>query len=199
MRFAPKKLVAPLELAAACVLAASLGNAEAGTQVEMNTSMGRIVIELENEKAPVTSANFLVYVREGFYSGVVFHRVIPSFVIQAGGFVAGLQPRIIPGFTPDPIANKSDNGLRNLRYTLSMASTSDPNSATSQFFINLSDNVSLDYRQNGQPGNGYAVFARITEGQQVVDNIAAVATATRGYYQDVPEEDVVIRSARVIP
>lgn len=152
----------------------------------LTTSLGSFEIELYPDQAPVTSANFLEYAEEGFFENVLFHRVIPGFVIQGGGFEIGMEQKP----TKDPIINEADNGLKNEKYTLSMARTSEPNSATSQFFINLSDNKSLDYPSMG----GYAVFGKVISGQEVIDEIAKVDTANAGYHQDVPIEDVYIIS-----
>jgi len=164
--------------------------AAAGTKtVTMETSMGKMVIQLYDDKAPVTCENFRRYVRDGFFNGLIFHRVIPGFVIQGGGFEPGMHKRA----TGSPIKNEADNGLRNERYTLSMARTSDINSATSQFFINLADNASLDHTGNSPAGYGYAVFAKVIEGMDVVDKIAAVPTTTVYPYRDVPRGDVVIK------
>lgn len=150
---------------------------------------GDITIELFPEKAPVTVRNFLDYVDSGFYDGTIFHRVIPGFVIQGGGFGSDMKQKS----TQAPIKNEADNGLKNARGTLSMARTSDINSATSQFFINLKDNANLDH---GPRSFGYAVFGRVIGGMDVVDKIAAVPTTTRGMYQDTPVEVVVTQSAK---
>ena len=152
----------------------------------LTTSMGSFEIELYPNEAPITSANFLEYSEEGFFENVLFHRIIPGFVIQGGGFEIGMNQKN----TKDPIINEADNGLKNEKYTLSMARTNDPNSATSQFFINLSDNKSLDYPSMG----GYAVFGKVTKGQEVIDEIAKVETTNAGPHQDVPVEDVYIIS-----
>ena len=152
----------------------------------LTTSLGNLEIELYPEQAPITSANFVEYAEEGFFENVLFHRVIPGFVIQGGGFEIGMEQKP----TKDPIINEADNGLKNDKYTLSMARTSEPNSATSQFFINLSDNKSLDYPSMG----GYAVFGKVISGFEVIDKIAEVETANAGYHQDVPIEDVYIIS-----
>ncbi len=154
-----------------------------------STSLGDITIELFADKAPVTVKNFLTYVDSGFYNGTTFHRVIPGFVIQGGGFTSGMVKKD----TYPPIKNEADNGLKNLRGTLSMARTSDINSATSQFFINLKDNAMLDNNPNNF---GYAVFGKIVAGIEVVDKIAQVPTGNRQIYQNVPIEDVVVKSAK---
>jgi len=155
----------------------------------LSTSMGDVTIELFSAEAPVTAANFLQYVDDGFFDGTIFHRVIPGFVIQGGGFTTGMEQKK----TRPPIRNEAGNGCRNERGTLSMARTSDVNSATSQFFINLKDNPFLDH---GQRDFGYAVFARVVDGMDVVDRIAAVETGAAGGHRDVPLEPVVVHSAR---
>jgi peptidyl-prolyl cis-trans isomerase B (cyclophilin B) len=163
----------------------------AKTQVVMETSHGPIQIELEDDKAPITVKNFLAYVDEGFYDNTIFHRVISNFMIQGGGFEPGMRQKK----TKSTIQNESKNGLSNARGTLAMARTSAPDSATAQFFINLKDNTFLD-RAQAQDGVGYCVFGRVVEGMDVVDRIKGVATASRSGHQDVPQEDVVIRSVR---
>ena len=180
----------------AALLAAGAANAqnnEAKTMVKMTTNLGTIEIEVFQDQAPLTVANFLQYVRDGFYDGVIFHRVIPNFVIQGGGFTPGMQQKE----TRDPIQNEADNGLKNSRGTLSMARTNEPHSASSQFFINLRDNSSLDHRGKDTRGWGYAVFARVVSGMEVVDQIAAVETTSAGFHRDVPATDVVIEKAVV--
>ena len=164
--------------------------ATAVIQVEMLTNKGRMVIAVDDKEAPKTADNFLDYVRSGFFDGVIFHRVIPGFVIQGGGFMENMFRKT----TEKPIRFEN-TGLKNLRYTLSMARTSDPHSATSQFFINLTDNPSLD---GGRNVPGYAVFGQVIEGQQVVDTIAAVRTRTVGPYADVPVSPVVIEKATIL-
>lgn len=159
--------------------------------VLLDTSMGQIQIELNPEKAPVTVKNFIGYVEAKHYDGLVFHRVIPGFMIQGGGMTPDLQPRK----TKAPIKNEASNGLKNERGTIAMARTSDPDSATSQFFINVVDNKSLD-RPNPD-GHGYAVFGKVTRGMDVVDKIVAVETGNRGPYSDVPVKPVVIKSAKM--
>lgn len=157
--------------------------------VIFSTSMGDITIELFHEKAPITVANFLQYVDEGYFDGTIFHRVIPGFVIQGGGHTQDMRSKE----THAPIKNEADNGERNLRGTLSMARTREVDSATSQFFINLKDNTVLDH---GQRDFGYAVFGRVIQGMDIVDRIAAVRTTSRGPHQDLPVEPVVLLSAR---
>ena len=158
-------------------------------RVVMETSMGTMVIELYPDKAPITVKNFLDYVDSGFYDGTIFHRVIPGFVLQGGGFDAEMEKKK----NSAPIKNEADNGLRNLRATLSMARTSQINSATSQFFINLKNNSNLDH---GSRDFGYAVFAKVVKGISVIDKIAGIKTTTKGHYRDVPAEPVFITSAK---
>jgi len=160
--------------------------------VKLETSMGDVVIELDRKAAPITADNFLGYVREGFYDGTIFHRVISGFMIQGGGFTAEMKQK----GTHQPIVNEAGNGLKNDRGTIAMARTNNPDSATAQFFINHRDNAFLDYAGPGNPG--YAVFGRVTEGMDVVDEIAAVRTTQKGSYSDVPVEPVVIISAKVV-
>lgn len=157
--------------------------------VILSTSKGDIKIELDSEKAPITVENFLGYVDDGFFAETVFHRVIPDFMIQGGGFDREMMQKD----TRAPIKNEADNGLANDRGTLAMARTSDVNSATSQFFINLKDN---DFLNNGGRDFGYAVFGRVAEGMDVVDEIAATRTTRKGGHSDVPVEPIVIQSAR---
>jgi len=162
-------------------------------RVRLATSLGDIVVELNPAKAPVTTENFLAYARDGFYDGLIFHRVIPNFMIQGGGFEEGMQQR-----TPRaPIKNEADNGLRNLRGTIAMARTNDPHSATAQFFINLKDNAFLDFKAQNAQGWGYCVFGKVVEGLDVVDKIAAGKTVRAGPYSDVPEKTVTIKKAAV--
>lgn len=158
--------------------------------VLMQTSAGTIRIELDDEKAPASVANFLEYVKSGHYDGTVFHRVIKGFMVQGGGFEPGMKQKTVG----KPIANESANGLKNAHYTLAMARTSDPHSATAQFFINTSDNTFLD-KDRAQDGWGYAVFGRVVEGTEVVDAIEGVRTGRKGSHDDVPIEDVRIQSA----
>ncbi len=160
--------------------------------VKLQTSMGDIVIELNEKAAPVTVKNFLTYVKEGFYDGAIFHRVIPNFMIQGGGFTAQMERKE----THAPIINEGKNGLKNDRGTIAMARTNNPNSATSQFFINHKNNDSLNYIENKDPG--YAVFGKVIEGMDVVDAIAQVMTTMRMGMRDVPAEPVVIKSAEII-
>ena len=157
------------------------------------TTLGTLTIELYPEEAPVTVANFLSYVEEGFFDNTIFHRVIPGFVIQGGGFESGMQQKS----TKEPIKNEANNGLKNLKGTLSMARTNVVDSATSQFFINLSDNDFLDHRDSSAQGYGYAVFGKVIEGIEVVDTIGTQPTTSAGGHQDVPIEDIAIISAKV--
>ena len=159
--------------------------------VELHTSKGVIRIELDAEKAPQSAANFLAYVKSGHFDGTVFHRVIDGFMIQGGGFDASMKQKP----TLAPIQNEANNGLKNKRYTLAMARTNDPHSATAQFFINVADNAFLDHTAPTPQGWGYAVFGHVVEGQDVVDQIKAVKTGNKGFHQDVPVEDVVILKA----
>lgn len=165
---------------------------DAEKHVVLETSMGTIKIELFDDKAPITVKNFRNYVREKFYDGLIFHRVIPGFVVQAGGFMPGMKVRRP---THPAITNEADNGLNNKRGTLSMARTSQINSATSQFFINLRDNTNLDHHGRSAGRFGYAVFGKVVEGMDVVDKIAAAPTASKGLFKDVPRQDVVIVKA----
>lgn len=156
--------------------------------------MGDIVLELDGAKAPITTQNFLDYVKNGFYSNVIFHRVIPNFMIQGGGFEPGMNQKN----TNAPITNEADNGLKNDKYTIAMARTQDPHSASAQFFINTNDNDFLNFTAPSVQGWGYAVFGKVVEGTEVVDAIEKVATGTRGFHGDVPREDVIIQSAEIV-
>lgn len=180
-------------VALAMVAIAPAAFAVQATQVKVDTNMGAFVIELNAKAAPKTVENFLAYVRSGFYKNTLFHRVIPNFMIQGGGFVMGMEEKD----TRAPIALESRNGLSNVRGTIAMARTNDPNSATSQFFINVRDNRFLDANQ-AQDGNGYAVFGKVVSGMSTVDAIARVKTHSVGYYDDVPIRDVVIKNMSVI-
>ena len=167
--------------------------AKGNPMVTMQTNLGEFTIELYPDKAPKTVENFLNYVNRGFYTGTTFHRVVPGFVIQGGGLNASMQLKA----TDKPIKNEADNGLKNLHYTLSMARTNDPDSASSQFFVNLADNPFLDHTSKTVDGWGYAVFGKVVKGMEVVDKIGAVPTTSRGYHKDVPKEPVVIESAKL--
>ena len=164
------------------------------SKVKLTTSLGEIIIQLNTEKAPVSSANFLTYVNEGFYNGTIFHRVIPDFMAQGGGFDTGFNQKAVHA----PIKNEANNGLTNRRGTLAMARTNDPNSATAQFFINLKDNSFLNHTSQTSSGWGYAVFGEVIQGMDVVDAMAKQATGNRGGHQDVPKTDIVIEKADVV-
>lgn len=193
MSKAPTRLVSIcIALLATTVLASARLAADTVT-VELKTSAGDIVLELDAAKAPKTVANFVNYVNKGHYDGTVFHRVIRGFMIQGGGMTADLKEKP----TDPPIVNESTNGLKNMPYTIAMARTSLPNSATSQFFINHANNSFLD-RAEAQDGVGYAVFGRVKEGQDVVDKIATSATRPQGMHENVPVTPVVIQSAKLI-
>jgi len=164
------------------------------TKVKMTTSLGAFVIELDNAKAPVSSANFADYVKSGFYDGTIFHRVIPGFMAQGGGFDTSFNQKA----TKAPIKNEADNGLKNDRGTIAMARTNDPNSATAQFFINYKDNGFLNHSSPTPSGWGYAVFGKVVEGMEVVDEMAKQPTGNRGMHQDVPKTDIVIEKAEIV-
>jgi len=169
--------------------------ATADTRVQLNTSLGEIVLELYADKAPATVANFVQYVNDGYYDGTVFHRVIDGFMIQGGGFDADLNKKS----TRDPIDNEADNGLKNDKFTVAMARTQDPNSASAQFFINVADNDFLNHKAKNVRGWGYAVFAAVVSGEDVVEKIAKVKTGASGRFRkDVPMETVSIDSATIV-
>jgi len=161
--------------------------------VILETNFGDITLELYIDKAPKTVANFLQYVEEGFYDNTIFHRVISNFMVQGGGMEPGMKEKN----TRPPIENEADNGLSNKKGTIAMARTNDPHSATAQFFINVKDNNFLDFSAPNPQGFGYCVFANVIEGMDVVEKIKGVATGNSGYHQDVPLEDVVIKTARI--
>jgi peptidyl-prolyl cis-trans isomerase B (cyclophilin B) len=163
-------------------------------KVCLDTNHGKIVIELNADKAPISTENFLNYVKDEFFNSTIFHRVIPGFMIQGGGFLEGM----IQKATNDPIKNEADNGLPNKRGSIAMARTPDPDSASSQFFINLKDNDFLNYSAPTAQGWGYAVFGEVIEGMDVVDSIAAVATGNMMGHGDVPQEPVIINSATIV-
>lgn len=163
-------------------------------RVKMTTNMGDIVISLDAAKAPKTVANFLAYVKDGFYDGTIFHRVIDGFMVQGGGFEPGLKQKS----TKAPIENEANNGLKNNKYTLAMARTNDPHSATAQFFINVANNDFLNHSAPTSNGWGYAVFGEVVEGQDVIDKMKAVKTGNSGFHQNVPVQDVVITKAVVL-
>jgi peptidyl-prolyl cis-trans isomerase B (cyclophilin B) len=166
----------------------------ASNKVKLTTSLGTIIVQLNAEKAPVSSANFLTYVNEGFYNGTIFHRVIKGFMAQGGGFDVAFNQKAVH----DPIKNEADNGLKNQRGTLAMARTNDPNSATAQFFINLKDNDFLNHTSTSTSGWGYAVFGEVVEGMDVVDKMAEQPTGNKGGHQDVPKTDIVVEKAEVV-
>jgi peptidyl-prolyl cis-trans isomerase B (cyclophilin B) len=190
-----------LMVGAAClILTLSLGAggpARAGGSkplVKLETSLGEITLELYPDKAPATVANFIQYVKDGFFNGTIFHRVINGFMIQGGGFDASMNQKS----TRAAIKNEADNGLTNDAYTIAMARTMDPDSATAQFFINVSDNKMLNHTGKTPQGWGYAVFGKVVQGKEVVDKIKAVATANQGMFQNVPVEPVSIIKATVV-
>jgi peptidyl-prolyl cis-trans isomerase B (cyclophilin B) len=162
--------------------------------VKLHTSLGDIVLELNPEKAPATVANFLQYVQDGFFNGTIFHRVINGFMIQGGGFDAQMNQKP----TRAPIKNEADNGLTNDAYTIAMARTAVPDSATAQFFINVANNKNLNHTGKHPAGWGYAVFGKVVQGQDVVDKLKAVATTTKGFHSDVPVEPITIIQATVM-
>ena len=163
-------------------------------KVRLQTTLGDITVETDEDKAPETSANFVSYVKDGFYDGTIFHRVIDGFMIQGGGFEPGMKQKS----TNPPIKNEADNGLSNVTGTVAMARTPKPDSATSQFFINVKDNLFLDFKAKTQEGWGYCVFGKVLEGMDVVNSIRAVATTQDGGHHDVPLEDVIIEHAEVL-
>jgi len=165
-----------------------------GQQVELQTSKGNIRIELDEVAAPESSKNFLAYVRKGHYDGTVFHRVIKGFMVQGGGFEPGMKQKP----TGNPIRNEASNGLKNAKYTVAMARTSDPHSATAQFFINAADNAFLDFKSESGSGWGYAVFGKVVKGNEVIDAIEQARTGHRAGHGDVPLDDIVITRATVV-
>ena len=195
-RFQSTRRLAVRTLAAFAVAPLLAGPAlaeSAAPRVEFTTTLGAFVVQLDPQRAPKTVANFLDYVKAGFYKGTIFHRVIPGFMVQGGGFTPDMEQKP----TRAPIPLESQNGLRNLRGTIAMARTANPNSATSQFFINVVDNASLDYPK--PDGYGYAVFGKIVSGMDVVDKIVAQPTHNVGPYQNVPVKPVVIEAAKLLP
>ena len=193
-----------LLLCFACVLPAAAGQAAAsqpnpaqakGDIVRLETSLGDIVIELNSAKAPITTANFKNYVKSGFYDGTIFHRVIRDFMIQGGGFTPEMKQK----HTQAAIRNEADNRLDNKKYTVAMARTNDPHSATAQFFINVKDNPFLDHKAPSGNDWGYAVFGRVIQGMEVVDRIVKVKTGNRAGQKDVPLEPVIITKAIMLP
>lgn len=189
--FSRRKLlqcIAALTLSGAALLA----HAQSAPRVLLKTTAGDIVLELNAEKAPISVANFLEYVKSGQYNGTIFHRVINGFMIQGGGFDKDMHEKA----TRAPIRNEANNGLKNEAYTIAMARTSAPHSATAQFFINVGNNAALDYPS--RDGWGYAVFGKVIQGSDVVDKIKQVATGSRGMYEDVPVTPVIIQSATLV-
>ena len=183
-----------LATATLCVAGAAQAQGGPAPRVKLATSAGDIVLELQAAKAPKSVENFLAYVKKGHYNGTVFHRVIPGFMIQGGGFDANLAQKP----TEKPIENEAGNGLKNDKYTLAMARTPHPHSASAQFFINTNNNAFLNHTAPTQQGWGYAVFGRVVEGTDVVDQISAVPTGDKGMHQNVPVTPVIIRSAVVL-
>ncbi len=189
-----------LAFAFLCALSFAAGAHAASTtkgkmkMVKLHTNFGVITLQLDAEKAPATVQNFLDYVNSGFYDGTVFHRVIDGFMIQGGGFEPGMKQKN----TKAPIKNEADNGLGNEAYTIAMARTNDPHSATAQFFINVKNNSFLNFSAPNAQGWGYCVFGKVVEGKDVVDAIKKVKTGNSGFHQDVPKEDVVITKAEVV-
>jgi peptidyl-prolyl cis-trans isomerase B (cyclophilin B) len=163
-------------------------------QIDLQTTAGVIRIELDVEKAPASAANFLAYVKSGHYDGTIFHRVIKGFMVQGGGMEVGMGQKP----TLEPIQNEANNGVKNLKYTLAMARTNAPHSATAQFFINAADNDFLNFRSETAQGWGYAVFGKVVAGTDVVDKIEGVRTGTKGFHSDVPLEDVIITRAVIV-
>lgn len=161
--------------------------------IKLHTNFGVIALELDAEKAPETVKNFNAYVEAGHYNNTVFHRVIDGFMVQGGGFAPGMEQKPCG----EPIQNEASNGLKNDKYTVAMARTQAPHSATAQFFINVADNDFLNYRSSDSQGWGYCVFGKVVEGQDVVDQIKAVKTGRSGFHQDVPVEDVIIERAEI--
>jgi len=163
-------------------------------QVEFQTTAGAFTIELDDVKAPVTVANFVQYVKDGHYDGTIFHRVIKGFMVQGGGFEAGMKQKS----TREPIQNEANNGLKNEKYTVAMARTNAPHSASAQFFINAVNNDFLNFKSESAQGWGYAVFGKVVAGTEVVDAIEKVKTGRKGFHDDVPVEDVVVTKATVL-
>ena len=183
-----------LALTLACGRVVAADDAAANPRVVLDTSAGKITVELLRKDAPLSVANFIEYAKSGFYNGTVFHRVMPNFMIQGGGFTADLEQKETHG----TLKNEANNGLRNLRGTVAMARRAEPDSATAQFFINLTENNFLDHQNETNAGWGYAVFARVTDGMEVVDKIAASATTVVGPMSDVPTQAIVINSAQLL-
>lgn len=187
------KICAVLAIVALCA-APAFAAPGANPAVKLETSMGDIILRLDAAKAPISVENFVNYVKAGHYDNTIFHRIIPNFMIQGGGMTPDMKSKP----TQKPIKNEAANGLKNQKYTVAMARTSDPNSATSQFFINVQDNPALDYKSPTPQGWGYAVFGKVLKGQDIVDKIKGVTTSKRGMHDDVPREAVIIRKATII-
>lgn len=179
---------------AAAKSASSKKPKRAYTMIKLQTNFGPITLELDAKAAPETVANFVQYVRDGHYNGTIFHRVIDGFMIQGGGFTADMEQKA----TRAPVRNEADNGLKNVAYSVAMARTPDPDSASSQFFINLADNGFLNFREPSAQGYGYCVFGRVSEGQDTVESIRKVRTGMRAGHQDVPVDNVIIETAEVV-
>ncbi len=177
-----------------CALLLAPAALAANPKVELKTTLGSVVIELYPENAPKTVENFLQYVKDGFYEGTIFHRVIPGFMAQGGGFTRNFQQKT----TRPAIRNEAGNGLRNAVGTVAMARTADPHSATAQFFINVSENDFLDFKSPDDKGYGYTVFGRVTSGMEVVQKMLQIPTATVGPHQNVPRQHIVIEQARLL-
>ena len=175
-------------------ISSAFAKAKKRTMVKLKTNFGDITIALDAEKAPATVANFLEYAKSGFYTNTIFHRVISGFMVQGGGFEPGMKQKP----TKDPVKNEADNGLKNEKYTLAMARTNDPHSATAQFFINVENNEFLNFKSPTPQGWGYCVFGKVTEGKEVVDKIVGVKTGSKGFHQDGPLEDVVIQGVEIL-
>ena len=194
MKNTVKKTILVLSVSLAALIF-SFTTATAGTLVKLQTNLGDIVIELNDEKAPKSAANFLSYVNDGFYNGTIFHRVIDGFMIQGGGFTENLQKK----GTKAPIENEANNGLKNVKYSVAMARTNAPHSATAQFFINVVNNSFLDHRNPSPRGWGYAVFGKVVQGTEVVDKIRKIPTGPGGPFpKDVPQAPVIIENASVM-
>lgn len=188
-------LLKPILLIVFIIFLMTTTNAQAETTtINIETSKGTITIELDGENAPITVENFLTYTKEGFYDGTIFHRVISNFMIQGGGFTSDMNQKD----THDPIQNEANNGLKNDSGTIAMARTSDPHSATAQFFINVKDNDFLNFSSETSQGWGYAVFGKVTEGMDVVNSIKDVQTTSSGPYQDVPAEAIIIEKVTIV-
>lgn len=177
-----------------CSVSTSQSAQQSDPAVKLETNYGNVIVRLDARKAPVTTANFLQYVKSGHYDGTIFHRVINNFMIQGGGMTADMKEKR----TNSPIHNEADNGLKNRKYTIAMARTGNPHSATSQFFINTKDNAFLDFKAQTPQGWGYAVFGKVIKGMDVVDKIEAVATGSKSFHDDVPLSPVIIKKAYVL-